>query len=67
MPLLADRLQAKLGKELRAIFSDIASEPCPFDLPPNQPPPGAPRLREPAILQIVDDEGQPRKRTNAAA
>jgi hypothetical protein len=64
---LGDNLQAKLGRELRAIFSDIASEPSPFDhLPPDRPPPGAPGLREPAILQIVDDD-EYRKRTNAAA
>ena len=64
---LSESLQAKLGKELRAIFSDIASEPCSFDhlLPPDRPPPGAAGLREPAILQIVDDEDA--KQTNAAA
>jgi hypothetical protein len=52
---LDDTLQAKLGKKLREIFSDIASEPNPFDHhPPDRPPPGAPGLREPATLQIVD-------------
>ena len=66
---LDERLQAKLGKQLRAIFSDIASEPCPFEhlLPPDRPPPGAPGLREPAILQIVDDEGRRQRHPNTAA
>jgi hypothetical protein len=53
MPQERLALQAKLGKKLRDIFSDIASEPSPFDhlLPPDRPPPGAPGLREPAILR----------------
>ena len=64
---LGHMLQEKLGKELRAIFSDIAAEPCPFAhlLPPDRPPPGALGLREPAILQIVDDN-QDCERINAA-